>query len=173
MLEVGQIPLSVPGTAREGVAALLQIGGTELWVGSVHLKAGCRTDAPEVSEREACHILAAQIPVLEAWIDARLAQGLILGGDFNRTFSGFNRFQPSEDPVWADLADGVPAQLLAFPFAPQVTCPEGRYGEATWPVDFVLASATLALRTAPGPYMQPQGGEALSDHCPVVVAFQF
>lgn len=168
-----QIPLGVEGTNREGVAAQLTLGDREVWVASVHLKSGCRWEDPATSRREDCAILAAQLQILEAWIDTRLATGVLVGGDLNRTLMGDKGRIDLPDPLWADLADGAPAPLLSYPFAATVTCPEGRHGARTWPVDFVLVNADWAARAQPGPYVQSQGGQALSDHCPVVVEFIF
>lgn len=162
------INLNFRQTDRLGTAARLQVAGTTLWVASVHLKSGCRSDTLGESGRPACEIMAAQIPVLEAWVDSRLDQGVLVGGDFNRTLM---RQRGGSDPVWQNLADGMPERLLAFPFADKVNCPEGRYGDRTWPVDFILTNPALAMRAGPGPYVQSMGGQALSDHCPVVVEF--
>ena len=117
--------------------------------------------------------MAQQIPILETWMDTHNQGHLIVAGDFNRTLMGDNRFQPGADPVWQDLNDGDPGPILAFPFAPTVNCPEGRFGARTWPVDFILTSPSLAALARPGPYTQSmdRNGQALSDHCPVVVEF--
>ena len=172
LLETQQIPLDVKGTDRQAVAARFRWAGQEVWIASVHLKAGCRSDDPATSQRGACAVLAAQVPLLEAWIDARLGGALLIAGDFNRTLMGDNRYQPGADPVWQDLSDGNPAPLFAFPFAPSVNCPEGRFGANTWPVDFILASPKLAAKATSGPYFQSMGGSALSDHCPVFIEFR-
>lgn len=171
VMETTQIPLSVRGTNREGTAARLNLGQEEVWVASVHLKAGCRNDDPDTSRRDQCEVMAQQLPILEDWIDARLDTGVLIMGDFNRHLMGETRSIEGEDPVWQDLADGAPQRLLAFPFASQVNCPEGRYGNRTWPVEFILMNADWAQRSQPGPYMQSMGGSALSDHCPVMVEF--
>ena len=171
VLETNQIPLSVSGTNREGTAARLSLRGEEVWVASVHLKSGCRNDDPDTSSRRQCETLADQLPILETWIDERLATGVLVMGDFNRHLMGETRAIQGQDPVWQDLADDTPERLFAFPFAPQVNCPEGRYGARTWPVEFILTNADWALSSQPGPYMQDMGGAGLSDHCPVMVEF--
>lgn len=171
LISTHAIALDVSPGNRMGTAALLDIQGARLWVASVHLKSGCRSDLPKTSDRQACGVMAAQLPILETWIDDRLDQGVLVGGDFNRTLVGYNSFQPGDDPAWADLADRDPGPILSFPFTPQVNCPEGQFGARTWPVDFVLASSALAQSAHAGPYVQSMGGRALSDHCPVLVAF--
>ena len=173
VLATQSIPLNVTERNRAGTAALLTAQNQEIWVASIHLKSGCRSDDLVVSDREACQVLAQQLPILETWIDVRLDQKLLIGGDFNRTFMGKTLYQPGEDPVWLDLADGMPSKLLSFPFTPHVNCPEGRFGNRTWPVDFILTSQAVALRVKAGPYVQSMGGNDLSDHCPVVVELTF
>ena len=167
--ETAQIPLNVGNTKRQATAARLDWDGQDMWVASVHLKAGCRNDDLPSSDRDACAIMAQQLPILEAWVDARLDGALIVAGDFNRTLMGQTRYQPGDDPAWEDLSDSDPAPLFAFPFAPSVNCPEGRFRDRTWPVDFILTSPALAARAGNGPYFRSMGGEGLSDHCPVVL----
>ena len=164
-----QIPLSVSGKNREGTAALIDLGSTQVWAASVHLKSGCRDDDLDYSGRDACDTLAEQIPILESWIDDRLDDGILVGGDFNRTLM---RERGGDDPVWLDLSDGRPEPVLSFPFAPTVDCPEGRFGDRTWPVEFILTNVDWARASEPGPYVQSMGGRTLSDHCPVMVEFE-
>lgn len=165
-----QIPLSVSGNNRDGTAALIDLGEQRVWVASVHMKSGCRDDDLDYSGRDACETWAEQLPILERWIDDRLDDGVLVGGDFNRTLM---RERGGIDPAWLDLADGRPERLLSFPFTAEVNCPEGRFGSRTWPVEFILTNADWARQSAPGHYVQSMGGEELSDHCPVLVEFEF
>ena len=61
--------------------------GRELRLLAVHLKSGCNRDLL-TSDTDACRMLQRQVPVLEAWIDARAAEGARFAvlGDFNRRF---------------------------------------------------------------------------------------
>ena len=172
-LETDVIPLEVQPGNRLGLAARLEVDGQSLWVTSVHLKAGCQYDRPHHHhDRPACATLARQLEVLEGWVDAHADRGLILMGDFNRTFMGDRRRRPSGlGPVWQDLNDGEPLPLFAFPFTPEVDCPEAKHGARTWPIDFIITDAHWALRARPGPYVRPMGAKNMSDHCPVVVEF--
>ena len=76
-----------PFRLRYGLDATLDLpGGASLRVLVVHLKTGCHTDRLGESRRPQCVLLAAQTPVLEAWVRARAGEGVpfALMGDFNR-----------------------------------------------------------------------------------------
>jgi len=68
---------------------------------TVHLKSGCASGMTN----EACAVFQRQVPVLEAWIDARASEGLRFAvlGDFNR------RLGQAGDRVWTELDDAEPA----------------------------------------------------------------
>lgn len=101
--------LSVPDQSQRGAGkplrpgGLLQvnIGGRPVQILNVHLKASCRNDAIDATTNPDpghCKTLRAQVPVLEAWIDARAQTGedFILTGDFNRSvFRDFSRELPA------------------------------------------------------------------------------
>lgn len=76
-----------PFRLRDGLDATLEFpGGASLRVLVVHLKTGCHTDRLGESRRPQCALLAAQIPVLAAWVRARAVEGVPFAvmGDFNR-----------------------------------------------------------------------------------------
>lgn len=83
--------LSAIGTRplRPGMQFTLDIASKPVDGLVVHLKAGCRSpqlDKPNrPSEKDACPILAQQVPVIEQWIDDRVGRDFVLIGDFNRT----------------------------------------------------------------------------------------
>lgn len=89
---------------RHGVDIGVRIGDEELRLLSIHLKSGCFDD-PLNSGFDACYALAEQVPVLEAWVDARAREGVPFAvlGDFNR------RFAEGLDEVYRALDDGVPS----------------------------------------------------------------
>ncbi len=157
---------------REGIAARLRIGGREVWVASVHLKSGCtrpndlenHSDPDRPWVERACKLLAAQIPVLERWVDDKLAAGehVILLGDFNR------QLDRSDDDVRADLDDKDPADLFITPHRHEILCPAHRPTPQT-SVDYVIISESLRERVRlgnPAPTV-PVISEKISDHCPV------
>lgn len=123
---------------------------------SVHLKSGCSAGATQ----EACATLFAQVPVLEAWIDARAAEGTRFAvlGDFNR------RLALPGDTVWADWDDGVPAEA-------DLELASGQTGPRCNPrfrdfIDFIVLDRRAASDLI-GFEEKTFSGEALSDHCAV------
>lgn len=102
---------------RPGMAVHLEARpGLSLAILNVHLKAGCRhgrlergtSRAPGRQWRRhaACTILQAQVPALEAWVDAQIAGGrqVILSGDFNRSLRDELKL---ELPARADGSDAA------------------------------------------------------------------
>ena len=157
---------------REGTAAKLRIGGREAWVASLHLKSGCarpndlenHSDPDRPWVERACKMLAAQIPVLERWVDDKIAAGehVILLGDFNR------QLDRGDDDVRADLDDKDPADLLLTPHRQKILCPAHRHDPQV-SVDYVIISESLRERARlgnPAPIV-PVISEKISDHCPV------
>jgi endonuclease/exonuclease/phosphatase family metal-dependent hydrolase len=73
---------------------------------SVHLKSGC-FEAPLDGPGKACTKLRRQLPHLEAWIDARAAEGVPFAvlGDFNRRL-----FKRPDDAFWIEIDDAEPQQ---------------------------------------------------------------
>lgn len=132
-------------------------GGRPLRLLAVHLKSGCASG----SENDACPVLFRQVPVVEAWIDARAGERVdaVVLGDFNR------RLATPGDPVWADWDDGEPAaaDLTEASGGRNATC-NPRYPAF---IDFILLDARSAARQRA---FEEAGyaGPPLSDHCAVV-----
>jgi endonuclease/exonuclease/phosphatase family metal-dependent hydrolase len=153
-----------PGTARE--IRLL----------AVHLKAGCAWD-PLNANRDPCRVLSQQVPVLEAWIDARAAEGTHFAvlGDFNRQL-GRER-APARDEagrmiaLWPEIDDGDPpgANLTnAGAAARPVVCRPG--DPLRPPIDHLVLGETLAAALVDGsyrmwPYPTQPAGARWPDHC--------
>ena len=104
-LDVAERPdfsdLNTSGALRHGTRLDVTHNGQTIRLMSVHLKSGCFSNNNSGS---ACTTLAAQIPILEGWIDeaAQLPEPFVLLGDFNR------RFNEHGDLVWANLDDSQP-----------------------------------------------------------------
>lgn len=137
-----------------------RVGGGRVRLLAVHLKSGCASG----TSNDACPTLLAQVPILEAWINARAADGesFIVLGDFNR------RLAVRGDVVWADLDDAQPAASDLFLAA-------GDTGAACDPrysafIDHIVASerSRSAIRDFTEWTFE---GARLSDHCPVSVTF--
>ncbi len=166
--------LSLNDDVRRGVELRLYPGtANELRLLSVHLKSGCSRD-PLDSPRAGCAQLAAQVPVLEGWIDAQAAEHkpFAVLGDFNRDL----RREPATASLWADIDDADP------PAADLVNTAEGQ------PFQNCMASQTfsgyidyiiLGSQAARGLVANSFGRELfrpkdalrrkLSDHCPVFI----
>jgi len=157
---------------REGTAAKLRIGGREVWVASLHLKSGCarandlenHSDPDRPWAARACKILARQVPVLERWVDDKMAadEHVVLLGDFNR------QLDRGDDDVRADLDDKDPADLLITPHRHKILCQAHRPAPQT-SVDYVIISKSLHARArlGNGAPTVPVISEKISDHCPV------
>ena len=102
-------------TVRWGADVTVEPGTPrEMRLLGVHLKASCNRDALTTA-RDDCRLLQRQVPVLEAWIDARAAAKEAFGviGDFNRRFD--RERDPARDAqgaiaaMWPEIDDGEPA----------------------------------------------------------------
>jgi endonuclease/exonuclease/phosphatase family metal-dependent hydrolase len=157
---------------------------SELRVLAVHLKSGCHGERL-TSERNDCGALAAQVPILERWIDARAREGVpfAVAGDFNRRFSSERRYARDRfgrpiamwpeiddgDPPEADLTDATRVRRDARCF------PQDSHTAA---IDHIVLSRSLAALVVPGSMRRVTYSTAdarrfrLSDHCPVAVTLE-
>ncbi len=146
---------------RSGVdVTLMPKGQAPIRLLAVHLKSGCFSG----NTAGACPTLLAQIPALEAWIDAAARGPLRFAviGDWNR------RLANAGDTVWREIDDGDPANadLRLADDGIKPSC-DPRY-------DAFIDHIVLDRRAGPAmrafretPYAP---GEAHhSDHCPIAV----
>jgi endonuclease/exonuclease/phosphatase family metal-dependent hydrolase len=159
---------------RRGAAVVLYPGTpAEMHLLSVHLKSGCARDTLD-SPSKACRDLAAQVPALEAWIDAHAQAGrrFAVLGDFNRDLL----HERGPDGLWPQLDDADP------PESNLVNAAEGRPFQGCVPgapftsyIDFIVLSQGLAARMVPDSFQRvvysarSAQRSRLSDHCPVAV----
>jgi endonuclease/exonuclease/phosphatase family metal-dependent hydrolase len=166
-------PLALGGL-RSGADINVRVGHLSLRLLSVHLKSGC-FDKPLNHNRD-CAALRAQVPHLEAWIDARASEPTLFAvlGDFNRRWFG----QP-HDPVWSTLDDAQPAEsdLDSPTRARRSTCWSAVHPQY---IDHLVLSKSLSARAAPGSFKQVLYDDSdapfrkkLSDHCPIAVTLTF
>jgi endonuclease/exonuclease/phosphatase family metal-dependent hydrolase len=162
------VGLSIGGT-RRGADLTVKLSGGSLRLLSVHLKSGCWS-GPLTAATPACGILRAELPVLEAWIDARAREAIPFAvlGDFNRRFG-------QTDAFWLAIDDGDP------PGADLTDAAAGRRsqcwgGEFPGFIDHLVFSRGAALLLVPGSFEQLMFRPAdrahratLSDHCPIAV----
>ena len=154
-----------PHRLRAGLDATLVFpNGAALRVLVVHLKTGCQRDALDNTTRPQCALLAAQVPVLAAWVRARAASGgaFALLGDFNREM---------DDPDAMRDALEAAAPLLRATQGRSNPCWDGGAfidhiflgGDArNWLVEGSLRVMTYRTSTQ-------ADRTRLSDHCPVSV----
>lgn len=197
-----QHPQKVGFAIREGIpyrcngdlAALDIDGGTRagadvtLWPGTrqevrllaVHLKSGCFTGKLDRSF-EPCARLRQQVPVVEAWIDQRVREGVAFAvlGDFNRHLDKDARYPAGPDEAapfnliqaWSDHTPPGAELLRATEGERYVGCDaEDRHKQY---IDDILIDRKLADRNknrrfARLPFDAGDQGRTLSDHCPVV-----
>jgi len=148
----------------------------------VHLKSGCNRDSL-TSEREACGVLQRQVPVLEAWIDARAAAGerFAVLGDFNRRFD--LETGPARDSegrtlaIWPELDDADPAgaDLIHFDSGPgPEPCRSG--DPVRQAIDFIVVGAALRSSVMADSYRMwtyPRDAARWPDHCLRSLTFEF
>lgn len=160
LTDVTDLQLGNPNL-RSGVDIVVRPrGAAPIRLLAVHLKSGCASG----TSGEACATLQRQVPVVEAWIDARANEGLRFAvlGDFNR------RLAKPGDPIWADWDDGVPANA-------DLTLAEGAQGPRCDPrfkdfIDHVLLDRRAAADLVGFEELAyDASGERPSDHCPIAV----
>lgn len=146
---------------RSGVDVTLKPWGhAPIRLLGIHLKSGCFSGATAAP----CPTLLAQIPFLEAWIDAA-AMGptrFAMLGDWNR------RLALAGDQVWSDIDDGDPANAdlrLADAGTPPACDP--RYGDFIDHIVLDKRAGTAMRHFSETPYAP--GEPHYSDHCPVAV----
>jgi len=143
---------------------------------AVHLKSACNRD-PLTTDSPACQTLQEQVPVLEAWIDARAREGkpFVVLGDFNRRFDKESATARDAQghivAMWPELDDGQPAEAdLVDPDVapPTESCRQQDPVRAA--IDHILLSASAARAMVPDSYRMwtyPRGEPGLHwpDHC--------
>ena len=157
-----------PGTRRE--VRLL----------SVHLKSACHRD-PLTGPRPDCRVLQEQVPVLEAWIDARAREGTAFAvlGDFNRRFD--RERDAARDArnrivaMWPEIDDGEPAEAdlhNAGADRGPINCNNG--AGARMPIDYLILSRSLSRRMVPDSFRawHYPAGKRWPDHCAISVTLQ-
>lgn len=148
---------------------------------AVHLKSGCFDQRLDNTSNNACPALRRQIPLLEAWMDARVLAGeqFAILGDFNRRLekdahypAGNNETQPLN--IIAALSDNNPpgATLIrSTENAPFIPCSSKDNHDPDY-IDGLLLSQKLAAAASERIFFrQPYNDEearrlVLSDHCP-------
>jgi endonuclease/exonuclease/phosphatase family metal-dependent hydrolase len=166
--------LSLRDDVRRGVELRLFPGTPrELRLLSVHLKSGCSRDSLD-STRESCRTLAAQVPVLERWIDSQATANVPFAvlGDFNRDL----RREPAGVSLWADIDDADPAG------ADLVNTAEGQGFQNCSPaqtfsgyIDYIVLGRKMAQGLVADSFgrelFRPKEAlrRKLSDHCPVFI----
>jgi endonuclease/exonuclease/phosphatase family metal-dependent hydrolase len=140
----------------------------ELRMLSLHLKAFCVTGALTRDDKD-CRKLNAQVPVLEAWIDARAREGVpfVVLGDFNRALA-----QP-HDALFVELDDHEPATLWLTQAGPHLHSTCGSKKKSA--VDHVILGGAQGFLSPsqfeemPYSALDREAGRRLSDHCPIRV----
>lgn len=176
------VPLSLDGRVRRGAELIVYPGEPrEFRLLSVHLKSGCARP-PLDGPREACAVLARQVPILERWIDEQAAAGrrFAVLGDFNHDLLGASGPARNQSGtvrnLWAEIDDGDPpgARLVDVAAGQRFqNCHPGQNHRAY--IDHVVLGESLAAWRVPGSFVRLtyQPAEALqrklSDHCPVGV----
>jgi len=144
---------------RSGVDIVVRPqGGEPVRLLSVHLKSGCSSG----DRNAACPVLMQQVPVMEDWIDRRAGEAVRFAvlGDFNR------RLAQAGDTVWADWDDAQPADAdLSLAAGTTGARCNPRYPDF---IDHIVLDRRAAADQL-GFEERTYGGEALSDHCAIIV----
>jgi endonuclease/exonuclease/phosphatase family metal-dependent hydrolase len=158
------------GGLRTGADLTVIVEGHPVRLLSVHLESGC-FDQPLNTPSSACRQLAAQLPVLGAWVDARIAASdtFIVLGDFNRRLKAGEAF-------YSDIDDDDPATpgLTLATDGRTSTCWGGQFPQL---VDHIILSPAATRWLVSGSFSMldyERADEAfratLSDHCAVSVS---
>ena len=162
------------GGVRVGADLTVLLGEKRFRLLSVHLKSGCFDD-PLTKPSSACKKLAAQLPKLEAWIDARAAERIpfVVLGDFNRRL-----FARPDEPFWTELDDSDPpeADLSSPGMGRGAECWGAKYPHF---ISHIVLGKSAALFVKPGSFTEhayeaadrPNKG-VISDHCPLSVVIR-
>ena len=177
------LPLSLEDRFRRGVVVTLFPGGAnEMTLMAVHLKSGCPEGPISDAARSDCAALAAQVPALEAWIDAQASAGhrFAVLGDLNRRLS--EERGPARDAegrlqnLWPELDDRDPRGADLIRVSEKLKFSKCVSNDPyTSFVDEIVLGRDLAARVRPGGYVRVTYSDAdarerrLSDHCPVGV----
>lgn len=177
--------LDVDGGSRAGADLTLYPGtAREVRLLNVHLKSGCfRGDLDR--SFSPCRGLQRQAPVVEAWIDQRVREGVAFAvlGDFNRHLDQDERRAAGPDesaplnllPAWSD--DQPRGAVLHRATAGQPYWPCDADDRHNRYIDDILFSDSLkarhenrraTLRLTRLPYDPQDRGRQLSDHCPLI-----
>lgn len=178
-------PLSLDDRLRRAAELVLFPGESrELHLLSVHLKSGCARRSLD-SGREACTVLARQVPALERWIDERASRGqpFAVLGDFNRDLLAdrgpARNSSGSLRSLWAELDDADPpeADLVNPAENSRYRNCAPHHNHAGY-IDHIVLSHSLAQRLVPGSferlvYLPDEALQLrLADHCPVAVMIE-
>lgn len=162
------------GYLRYGLDATVTAQGQTLRLLAVHLKSFCHAD-PLDEGSDDCARLAAQVPVLERWIEDRVVedQPMAVLGDFNRRFD-IEGSEAGTRWMWPQLSDGDPndQRLVRVTRSRISECWDRR-----WPhyIDHILFDERAAAWINIGSFRQivydaPESEmPKLSDHCPISV----
>ena len=177
--------LDVDGGSRAGADLTLYPGtAREVRLLNVHLKSGCfRGDLDR--SFSPCRGLQRQAPVVEAWIDQRVREGVAFAvlGDFNRHLDQDERRAAGPDesaplnllPAWSD--DQPRGAVLHRATAGERYLPCDADDRHSRYIDDILLSDSLTarydnrratLRMTRLPYDPQDRGRQLSDHCPLI-----
>ena len=177
--------LDVDGGSRAGADLTLYPGtAREVRLLNVHLKSGCfRGDLDR--SFSPCRGLQRQAPVVEAWIDQRVREGVAFAilGDFNRHLDQEERRSAGPDeaaplnllPAWSD--DQPRGAVLHRATAGERYLPCDADDRHSRYIDDILLSEGLkarhenrraTLRLTRLPYDPQDRGRQLSDHCPLI-----
>jgi len=158
------------GGVRVGTDLSVLVNDRSLRLLSVHLKSGC-FDEPLTTAGNDCTKLAAQLPLLERWVDARAAanEAFLVLGDFNRRLRTGEAFYSELDD-----ADPPNADLTLVTDGRSSRCWGGEFAEF---IDHIVVSRDAAPWLVAGTFTQQDYDAAdqafkgaLSDHCPLAVS---
>jgi endonuclease/exonuclease/phosphatase family metal-dependent hydrolase len=178
----GDLPaLDVDGGTRAGADMTLWPGTRqEVRLLAVHLKSGC-FDGKLDRSFNPCAKLRLQVPVVEAWIDQRVREGVAFAvlGDFNRHLDKDARYLAGPDETapfnlmqaWSDNNPPGAELLRATEGQPYLRCDladtHKQYIDDIL-IDRKLADRNKNRRFARLRYDDADQGRMLSDHCPVI-----
>lgn len=158
--DFSDLALNMPGL-RYGLSIKVDSPYGLVNILNVHMKSGCYVDDYLTSDKEACEVIAEQVPVLSDWIGKQEKAGLpyVILGDFNHRISApYNRFTRN---ILNDKRSTTIATSHLIGCHRRYPAPIDHIIVGGMPTEGVIASAAVH------PYKNMRVADMLSDHCAI------
>ena len=147
----------------------ISVNNGALTILNVHMKSGCFVNDYHADDKKACLTYQQQAPVLEQWINQRIAdkQAFVVMGDFN------HRLADADNQLWQELSIEHGKQQLTTSMQQLESC----HPKYKAPIDHIVTGPIATKWIEAGSQQVDAFGkqgaldyqDMLSDHCPISV----